>query len=109
MSSNGTHSDLPLFPSLLFGGVVPQSSPVAELPKSPPLSVERQEIIERVHEAAEPEFIQMYRAFLMSYAERVEDFIAGEITSGFEQQHGKLSVIEGKQLGGAFQLCRRVD
>jgi hypothetical protein len=106
--SNGAYSELPLFPPDLFTGVVPQFDPVAVPVSSPPSNNPRQEIIERVFEEAEPEFIQMYCAFLLSYAKRVEDFIACEVTAEFNEAHRPVTKIEGKQLGGLYQSLQRV-
>lgn len=106
-AATNTHSDLPLFSSELFGIAVPRSDPAAEMPSSPPSMEERQLTIERVFEEAEPEFIQMYRAFLLSYAGRVEDFIAGEVTAEFNEAHRRLTAHEKKALGGLYQSLQR--
>jgi hypothetical protein len=107
ISTREAHSYPPLFPFDLFGGDVLVSDPAPEATEESTFSETRQEVIERVYAEAEAEFIQMYRAFLLAYAKHVEDFIAGEITHEFEELHGKLSTVEGKQLGGLYQSLQR--
>jgi hypothetical protein len=93
LTASETHSEPQAYQQTLFGIAVPRSDPAAEMPSSPPLIADRQEIIERTYDSAEPEFIQMYRAFLLSYAERHEDFIAGEVTAAFGEIHRPVSEI----------------
>lgn len=102
----------------LFGDLAPEElAPVPAQPfdpsvdniiaGQPPSIGPRQDIIERTYKSAEPEFIQMYRAFLLAYAERHEDFIAGEVTAAFGEIHRPVSETEGKQLGHLYQLLQR--
>jgi hypothetical protein len=96
---------MPLFAGLLTDEKTQdnQLPPATSGEQSRPSINERQGIIERVFEEAAPEFIQMYRAFLLSYAERVEDFIANQVTSAFGEQFRPLTEKEGKQIGGLYQ------
>jgi hypothetical protein len=81
--------------------------PDTSVARTPSLQKGRQEIIERVYEAAEPEFIAEYRSFLIEYAEWHEDFIAGDVTSEYETRSRDLTSHEKKALGGLYQSLQK--
>jgi hypothetical protein len=98
--SNGeAHSNLPTAQPSLFGGAVPDLTH-QEPPKSPP---SRQDIIERTYAKAEADFLERYRKHLLAFGDGLADFTACDVTTSFESLYGKLSKIEGKQLGGLYR------
>lgn len=107
MATNETNSHLPLFPSTpLPGGAVPVLARPGSVRQSPSIE-ERQETIERVYAEADENFIAGYRNFLIWFADRVDDFIAGDVTERFEKSFRKLKPRETKQLGGLYQVLQK--
>lgn len=77
---------------------------------SPPALVQpisRQKIIKRVFERADKNFIARYTACLIEFGGTHQDWIAGDVTNFYEKRNGKLSMREGKQIGGLYQSLQK--
>lgn len=82
----------------MFDTQIPMISPTVHTYEAP-----RQKQIDAAFENADADFIERYTRFIRSYAAIYDDFIAGDVTTAFEQKHFKLSPRQKKSLGGLFQ------